>query len=223
MVVDGLSFRYADNEPYILDQCQFTIASGESVAIVGPSGCGKTTLAKLLLGLLVAESGSIKVDGLDIKTIGMTQYRDMIGCVMQDDILFSGSVADNICFFDEQPDFERMMAVAQVAQIHEDIMKMPMMYQTLVGDMGSSLSGGQIQRVLLARALYRQPRILILDESSSQLDIEREKLINQAIKTMGVTRIIIAHRPETIKTADRVLTLMAGQVESTQPSAFEAL
>ncbi len=210
--VSGLSFQYAPNEPKIIQDCGFTIASGESVVLVGPSGCGKTTLVKLLLGLLKPNTGSISVDGVDIKTMGMARYRNMIGCVMQDDILFSGSIADNICFFDEIPDLDNMVAAAKVAQIHTDIVAMPMMYQTLVGDMGSSLSGGQIQRVLLARALYRKPKILVLDESSSQLDVAREKLINQGIKDLAVTRILIAHRPETINTADRILRLANGRV-----------
>ncbi len=219
--VKGLSFQYAPNEPMLIKDCDFTIAAGESVALVAPSGCGKTTLVKLLLGLLKPNTGTISVDDVDITSIGMTKYRNMIGCVMQDDILFSGSIAENICFFDETPNLEHMIEAAQVAQIHDDIMAMPMVYQTLVGDMGSSLSGGQIQRVLLARALYRKPKILILDESSSQLDVAREKLINQAIKNLSVTRIIIAHRPETINTADRILRLAQGKVTSNTIAIIE--
>lgn len=212
IAVTDLSFQYAPNEPMLLEGCAFEVAAGESVAIVGPSGSGKTTLAKLLLGLLTPQSGTILIGGVDVKSMGMVAYRDMIGCVMQDDMLFSGSIAENISFFDETPDFDNIAAAAIAAQIHEDVMAMPMMYQTLVGDMGSSLSGGQIQRVLLARALYRKPKILILDESSSQLDIAKEALINQAIKEMAVTRIIIAHRLETIQIADRRLSLVGGKL-----------
>lgn len=152
------------------------------------------------------------MDGKDIKDIGMYQYRECIGCVMQDDTLFAGSIAENIHFFSENIDQDLVISVAKIAQIHHDIMKMPMGYQSLVGDMGSSLSGGQIQRVLLARALYRQPSILVLDEASSNLDVEKERLVNIAIKEMAVTRIIIAHRPETIRSADRVIMLNNGKV-----------
>lgn len=218
--VTDLCFRYSETEPWILDNCSFEIAPGESVAIVGGSGQGKTTLAKLMLGLLKPEQGVIEVSGADIRKQGMQAHRERIGCVMQDDILFAGSVADNISFFDASPDQQRVERAAAQAQIHQDIIGMAMGYQTLVGDMGSSLSGGQIQRVLLARALYRQPDILILDEASSHLDIEREKLINHAIKQMDVTRIIIAHRPETIRSADRVIVIEQGKASSLDAETF---
>ncbi|QNU43472.1 peptidase domain-containing ABC transporter [Mixta calida] len=210
LTIKNLCFRYGETEPYVIQNCNISIAAGESVAIIGPSGQGKTTLAKLMMGLLKAESGSIEIDGIDIKKLGMRHYRDRIGCVMQDDILFAGSIADNICFFDAMPDQEQIENVARMAQIHDDITAMPMGYHSLVGDMGSSLSGGQIQRVLLARALYRKPDLLILDEASSHLDVERERSINAEIRNMPVTRIIIAHRPETILSADRIILLHKG-------------
>lgn len=211
MTVRGLKFRYSETEPWVLDNCSFILKPGESVAIVGPSGQGKTTLAKLLLGLLKPQEGTIEVDGIDIRKQGMRSHRERIGCVMQDDILFAGSIADNISFFDSKPDQQRIEQAARLAQIHDDIMVMPMGYQSLVGDMGSSLSGGQNQRVLLARALYRQPDILVLDEASSHLDVQRERLINQAIQQMPITRVIIAHRPETIRSADRIICLANGK------------
>lgn len=211
MTVKGLKFRYSETEPWVLDNCSFLLKPGESVAIVGPSGQGKTTLAKLLLGLLKPQEGTIEVDGIDIRKQGMRSHRERIGCVMQDDILFAGSIADNISFFDSKPDQQRIEQAARLAQIHDDIMVMPMGYQSLVGDMGSSLSGGQNQRVLLARALYRQPDILVLDEASSHLDVQRERLINQAIQQMPITRVIIAHRPETIRSADRIICLANGK------------
>lgn len=142
----------------------------------------------------------------------MKYYRGRIGSVMQDDILFAGSIMDNICFFDTTYDEARATEVAQIAQVHDDIIAMPMGYNSLVGDMGSSLSGGQIQRVLLARALYRQPQLLILDEATSHLDVERESAINNAIASMNVTRIIIAHRPETIMSTDRIIYLDKGEI-----------
>lgn len=208
--VRGLRFRYADTEPWVLDGCDFTVAPGESVALVGPSGQGKTTLAKVLLGLLAPQEGAVLVDGVDVRRFGLRHFRDRIGCVMQEDILFAGSIADNICFFDAQPDHARIEEAARLAQIHDDIARMPMAYQSLVGDMGSSLSGGQVQRVLLARAFYRRPAILVLDEATSHLDVARERRINEAIRAMRVTRILIAHRPETIRSADRVIRLQGG-------------
>jgi ATP-binding cassette subfamily B protein RaxB len=210
--VDGLSFRYAETEPWVLEDASFSITAGESVAVVGPSGQGKTTLVKLLLGLLEPETGRVALDGIDIRQGGLQRYRERIGCVMQDDILFAGSLNDNISFFDPTADLAEVERAARLAQIHEDIMAMPMGYQSLVGDMGSSLSGGQAQRVLLARALYRNPSILILDEASSHLDVERERLINEAVKAMAITRIIIAHRPETIASADRILVVNNGKI-----------
>jgi ATP-binding cassette subfamily B protein RaxB len=209
--VEGLSFRYGESEPWVLDDCSLSIRAGESIALVGPSGQGKTTMAKVILGLLTPEKGTVSVDGVDIRKLGLHAYRDRIGCVMQDDILFAGSIADNICFFDAEPDQARIEEAARLAQIHDDIAAMPMGYQSLVGDMGSSLSGGQRQRVLLARALYRKPAILVLDEATSHLDVEREMRINEAIGHMQITRIIIAHRPETIRSADRVVVLDHGK------------
>ncbi|KIC84826.1 peptidase domain-containing ABC transporter [Pantoea agglomerans] len=205
--ISQLAFRYSETEEDIFSGFNLSIEAGQSIAIVGPSGQGKTTLAKLLLGLLKPDCGTICINGVDHTKLGMIHYRDMIGSVMQSDILFAGSIMDNIGFFDANLDRKRVERVARVAQIHNDIMAMPMGYNSMVGDMGSSLSGGQIQRVILARALYRNPRILILDEATSHLDVARESAINDAIKHMSVTRIIIAHRPETILSADRIIQI----------------
>ncbi|WP_407351847.1 peptidase domain-containing ABC transporter [Luteimonas sp. R10] len=228
--VEGVGFRYAEDDPWVLRDCTFDIEPGECVAIVGPSGCGKTTLAKLLLGLMHPAEGSIRIDGIDIERYGLARYRDHFGAVMQEDTLFAGSIADNIAFFDAEASAERIEAAAHAAQIHEDIMAMPMGYESLVGDMGSSLSGGQKQRVLLARALYREPAILLLDEATSHLDVARERAINARISAMAITRIVIAHRPETIRSADRVIALNGGRIveadaregiEADEPSTAE--
>jgi len=205
-----IRFRYAPTEPWVVDGANLEIKAGESLAIVGPSGQGKTTMAKIILGLLHPEGGTITVGGMDITQTGLEHHRNRIGCVMQDDILFSGSISENICFFDNEPDHAKITRVARLAQIHSDIMKMPMNYQSLVGDMGSFLSGGQLQRILLARALYLEPQILVLDEATSHLDIYNEAQINNAIKQMKITRIIIAHRPETIRSADKIVLLNNG-------------
>jgi ATP-binding cassette subfamily B protein RaxB len=194
----NVSFRYAEGEPWILKDCNLRIEAGESIAIVGPSGCGKSTLAKIVLGLLQPTEGEVRFGGIDIHKLGLDSYRQWIGAVMQDDQLFAGSVADNISFFDSETTPVRVEAAAQQAAIHEDIAAMPMGYQSLVGDMGSSLSGGQKQRVILARALYRRPKLLVLDEATSHLDIDHEKHVNAAVNRLKITRVVIAHRPETI-------------------------
>lgn len=210
--VRELSFRYASNEPLLFHSLSLEVKAGENIAIIGPSGCGKTTLLKLLLGLLSAESGKIEVDGVDIKQLGLRNYRSQIAAVMQDDQLLSGTLAENISFFDPEASLEQIYTAAQLAGIHQDILAMPMGYNSLVGDMGSSLSGGQKQRLLLARALYRQPKILFLDEATSHLDVQLEHYVNQAVQQLKMTRIIIAHRPETILSAERILLLQQGQL-----------
>jgi len=210
--VRNLSFRYADAEPFVLQKCSFVIAAGESVAIIGASGCGKTTLLKVMLGLLEPTDGTIWVGGIGIHKLGLTQYRSLVGTVMQDDQLFAGSIADNISFFDPQADHAWVEQCAKLASIDVEIVAMPMSYNTLIGDMGTALSGGQKQRILLARALYKKPTILFLDEATSHLDLAREHTVNAAIKELPLTRIIIAHRPETIRSVQRVIVLDGGTI-----------
>jgi ATP-binding cassette subfamily B protein RaxB len=209
----NVSFRYADSEPWILRDCSLKIEAGSSLAIVGPSGCGKTTLAKIILGLLEPIEGEVLVGGMKVRKLGLKAYRRMIAAVMQDDRLFAGSVADNIAFFDPDATMPRIEQAARLAVIHDDIIKMPMGYRSLVGDMGSALSGGQQQRVILARALYHNPQILVLDEATSHLDPAREQHISAAIGNLAITRIIIAHRAETIARADRICLLTNGQLK----------
>jgi ATP-binding cassette subfamily B protein RaxB len=204
----GLSFGY-EGEPPLFEGLDLRIEPGESVAIVGPSGCGKTTLVKLMLGLLQPTAGRIEVGGVALEEIGLARYRAAVAGVMQEDALFAGSIADNISFFDTEPDLARVQACARQAAVHGDIVAMPMRYETPVGDMGTTLSGGQKQRLLLARALYRRPRILFLDEATSHLDVARERSVNDAVSALQLTRIIVAHRPETIASADRVVDLGA--------------
>ena len=210
--VRSLAFRYSDTEPFVLKDCSFVIEPGESVAIVGPSGGGKTTLVKLMLGLLAPTDGQVLVGGVDIQKLGVDAYRRFVGTVMQDDPLFAGSIADNVCFFDPAPSHEAIERCTRLAAVHDDIAAMPMGYHTLIGDMGAALSGGQRQRILLARALYKQPRILFLDEATSALDVQRERQVNEAIRGLNLTRILIAHRPETIASAGRVIVLQGGRV-----------
>src|ERR1700716_4120123 len=212
----NVCFRYAEAEPLILNNVNLCVAPGQFVTIMGPSGCGKTTLVKIMLGLLEPTGGEVLIDGLPLGQIGPRVYREQIGAVMQEDQLLSGSIADNICFFDPTFDHERMMGCAQLAGVHDEIMAMPMSYNSLIGDMGSSLSGGQKQRLLLARALYRQPRILFLDEGTAHLDVENERKINRSLIELKMTRVSVAHRPDISAGADRIIRL-AKTVESDIP------
>lgn len=203
----NVRFRYSEGEPWIIDGLSLTIDSGDSVALAGPSGCGKTTLIKLMLGLLEPEEGEVLIGGIPLARLGLRRYRELVGTVMQSDRLFAGSLADNITFFDAVPDHTRLAACAKAACIHDTILKMPMGYHTLVGDMGNALSGGQVQRVLLARALYKRPRVLFLDEATSHLDAALEREISACVARLGLTRIIVAHRPETVRSCNRVIDL----------------
>jgi ATP-binding cassette, subfamily B, bacterial CvaB/MchF/RaxB len=208
----GVKFRYGDAEPWVLNGIDLEIPAGENVALAGASGCGKTTLCKILVGLLDPVEGEVLIGGIPLRQLGLRTYRQMIGTVMQDDVLLSGSLLENISFFDTSVDLDRVQQCAQMAAIHEEIIAMPMGYQTLVGEMGSSLSGGQKQRVLLARALYKLPMILALDEATSALDLANERKVNQALSELRLTRISVAHRPDTIRAARRVVTLSGGVV-----------
>jgi len=208
----GVTFRYAEGEPDVLRGVNLRIEAGESVAIVGPSGCGKTTLLKVMLGLHAPSSGEVLVGGVPLAQLGQRAWRDRVGVVMQDEPLFSGSIADNICFFSPEPDVAWLERCARVAAVHDEIEAMPMAYNTLIGDMGAALSGGQKQRILLARALYKRPRILLLDEATSSLDVDRERVVNHAVRQLALTRVIVAHRPETIASAGRVIALHDGRV-----------
>ena len=220
--VRKLAFRYAEGEPFIFENINFHISPGEHVAISGPSGCGKTTLLKILIGLIQPTAGDVLVDGLPLSTLGPQAFRSQIGVVMQDDQLLSGSIADNICCFDEASDLRHMQECAVLAGIHEEIMRMPMAYNSLIGDMGSALSGGQKQRILLARALYRRPRILFIDEGTSHLDVRLEEQVSAAVQGLGVTRVSVAHRPQTLASADRVLQFSEGTMHATAPLARHA-
>jgi ATP-binding cassette subfamily B protein RaxB len=207
-----VSFRYGEGEPWVLRNCSLIVSPGDSLAVVGPSGAGKSTLLKILLGILPPNEGEVLLGGVPVTQLGLTNVRRLIGTVMQEDVLLTGTVADNIAFFDVEADQSRVEACAKLAQLHAEIVKMPMGYHTLVGDLGAGLSGGQKQRVLLARALYKQPSILALDEATSHLDVANERAVTAALAQMRLTRIVIAHRPETIAGAKRVLQLREGKV-----------
>jgi ATP-binding cassette, subfamily B, bacterial HlyB/CyaB len=211
----GVYFRYSGEEtPYVLENINLSIKPGEVVAIVGRSGSGKTTLAKLLVGFYPPTEGSLTVDGYDIGVVDKEYYRAQVGYVMQTNLLFSGTVAENIAGGSDEPDRRRIEEVAKKADAHGFISKMPLGYQQVVGERGVGLSGGQIQRLCIARALYRNPRLLVLDEATSALDSQSESNIIASMDEMlkGRTAVVIAHRLSTIMRADKILVLYEGKI-----------
>ncbi|MBJ2128635.1 peptidase domain-containing ABC transporter [Alteromonas sp. IB21] len=206
---NSLGYRYSASNEWVFRHINLSVECGDIVAIIGDSGCGKSTLFKCLMGLYPLSEGSVNYANVK---------RPVIASVLQEDTCLSGTIAQNICCFEHAADFKKMVHVAHLACIHEDIMKMPMQYHSLVGDMGSSLSGGQKQRLLLARALYQNPDILFLDEASSHLDMANEAQINHHLKSLNMTRIIVAHRPQSIAMADKVYRLANGNLHPCSPA-----
>jgi ATP-binding cassette, subfamily B, bacterial CvaB/MchF/RaxB len=216
--VRDASFRYGAADQLVLQDVNLDVKPGEFIAITGPSGGGKTTLLKLLVGLHRPSSGTIELDGHPADPELWRAWRSHVGIVAQDDRLLSGTIADNIAFFDPDLDMAKVQSAARLAQVHDDIMRMPMQYLGLVGDMGSTLSGGQRQRVLLARALYRNPRVLFLDEGTANLDEHTENAIADLIERMNITRVVVAHRPALLQRAHRVLLVKDRELrESDRP------
>jgi ATP-binding cassette subfamily B protein RaxB len=207
----NVHFAYGPHDPLVLAGVDLTIAPGDHIAITGPSGGGKTTLAKLILGLMDPVEGEVLIDGTPLPQFGRRAFRQHVTAVLQDDVLYAGSIADNVASF-EEVEMDRLDACLSAAAILDDVMAMPMRHHTMVGDMGSTLSGGQRQRILLARALYREPDVLLLDEGTAHLDLAHEALVSRAISGLGITRIVIAHRPETIAAASRVVRLEQGKL-----------
>lgn len=207
-----LSFRYGSTDALVLDNVDLDIPVGAFVAVIGPSGGGKTTLLKLLLGLYPPTSGEILLDGRPATPAMWRRWRADVGVVAQDDLLLSGTIADNIAFFDPDIEMSRVQEAAGAAKVHEDIARMPMQYLSLVGDMGAALSSGQRQRILLARALYRRPKILILDEGTANLDPLTEAQIVELVASMPITRIVVAHRPALVNAADTAYWVANGKI-----------
>lgn len=223
--INDLRYRYSQDSNWVVDGVSLHVRAGEFIAINGQSGGGKSTLIRLLIGLLAPEEGEIRIDGRILDRSSIEAYRADIAVVMQDDELFSGTIFDNISGFDPDVDIERVRAAAEMADIALDIDRMSTGYFSFIGDMGSALSGGQRQRILLARALYRQPRILFLDEGTANLDPERESNIVNALRGLGITTVCVAHRSRTLEAADKVYEMRGGRLiphgQAEKKEAFE--
>ena len=212
---ENVYFRYGDSEtPYVLKNISFELNPGQMVAVVGLSGSGKTTLAKLLVGFYPPTEGRILVDGYDLVALDLAYFRAQVGYVMQSNLLFSGTISENIAAGDENPDRRHVIEVAKMADAHGFISNLPLGYEQIVGERGMGLSGGQIQRLCIARALYRNPRMLIFDEATSALDTQSESNILDQMHTIleGRTALVIAHRLSTIMQADHILVLYDGSI-----------
>lgn len=218
---DGVSFRYAPESAEVLHEVSLRIAPGEVVALVGPSGAGKTTVASLLPRFWDRTSGRITLDGIDIRDLALDDLRGAIGIVPQEPALFSGSIRDNIAFARGEASDVEIEAAARAAHAHEFIERLPEGYATRVGERGVKLSGGQRQRIALARVFLRDPALVILDEATSSLDTESERLVEAAMADLlrGRSTLIIAHRMSTVQRADRVVVLSSGRVIEEGPPA----
>lgn len=208
----NVSFQYDPNSPPVLHDISLHIRSGQKIALVGRTGSGKSTLGKLLIGLITPTSGEILFDGIALQRLNYQEVRRQFGVVLQDAFIFSGSVRENISFNDPQMEMSHIVKAAQAAAIHEDIAKMPMKYETLLSEGGSVFSGGQRQRLALARALAHHPALLLLDEATSALDVMTERAVEQNVQRLSCTQIVIAHRLSTIRNADVILVLDQGRI-----------
>ena len=210
--LSGAGFRYGEREPWILRNVDLDVAAGEFIALVGLSGGGKTTLAKLLIGQSPPVEGSVRLAGRPLEGPWLRRYRNSVGCVLQDDALFAGSLAANITLFDATLDGERFERACRLARIDELIAALPMGVETPVGDMGAALSGGQVQRLLLARALYRIPNFLFLDEGTAHLDPASRSEIQETVAALECTRVVATHDPAFAALADRIYEVRGGSV-----------
>jgi subfamily B ATP-binding cassette protein MsbA len=217
----GLSFKYGDE--WVLRNLQLRIPKGSMVALVGPSGSGKSTLADLIPRFIDPQQGAVLVDGQDVRQLKIKELRALMGIVTQESILFNDTIAANIAFGMEQPNRDRIIEAARVANAHEFIMALENGYDTVIGDRGARLSGGQRQRLSIARAVFKNPPILILDEATSALDTESEKLVQEALAHLmeNRTSIVVAHRLSTIQHADLIVVLEKGEI--TELGTHEAL
>jgi ATP-binding cassette subfamily B protein/subfamily B ATP-binding cassette protein MsbA len=209
-----VSFRYPGSRDFVLRDIDLHVRAGEMIALVGRSGAGKTTLTNLVARFYDPTEGSVELDGMDLRSINVESFRRILGIVEQDVFLFDGTVAENIGYAVRETTLEEVERAARAANAHEFIVALDQGYDTIIGERGVRLSGGQRQRIAIARALLADPRILILDEATSNLDSESERLIQQSLVTLmrGRTSFVIAHRLSTITHADRIVVLEDGQI-----------
>jgi ATP-binding cassette subfamily B protein len=210
--IDHLNFRYNTQLPNVLTDISLAVEPGQKIAIVGQTGSGKSTLGKLLLGLYQPTSGEILYDDISLQKMNYQAVREQFGIVIQESGIFNGSIRQNIAFAHIDATMEQITQAAKSACIHEDITAMPMLYETFVSEGGNALSGGQRQRLALARALVHNPRILLMDEATSSLDVVTERKVEQNLKQLACTQIIIAHRLSTVRNADMIIVLDKGRI-----------
>ena len=212
--IRNASFHYPGSTTDVLKNVDFEVQPGQMVALVGPSGAGKTTLCNLVARFFDPSEGSIELDGTDLRDIKLDSYRSLLGVVEQDVFLFDGTIAENVAYAERSATLEEIRRAARIANAHEFIEQFEQGYETIIGERGVKLSGGQRQRLAIARAVLADPRILILDEATSNLDTESERLIQQSLGRLmqGRTSFVIAHRLSTIAHADRIVVLEAGRV-----------
>jgi ABC-type bacteriocin/lantibiotic exporter with double-glycine peptidase domain len=213
--VRNVSFRYDANAPWVLRNISLRIDPGQKVALVGPTGSGKSTLAMLLLGLYSPTMGEISYDGIPLGHLVYGTVRSQFGVVLQESSVFSGTIRQNIAFNDPELPLESITKAARLAAIHDEIMAMPMAYETLISENGTGLSGGQRQRLCIARALAGSPAILLLDEATSHVDSVTEEAINRNLSRLECTRVVIAHRLSTVRDADLIVVLRGGAIVET--------
>jgi ABC-type bacteriocin/lantibiotic exporter with double-glycine peptidase domain len=218
---NNVTFRYTEDMPYVLDNLSLKIQPGQYVAVVGQTGCGKSTLMRIILGFETPIKGAVYFDGRDIRSLELKSLRKKIGTVMQDGKLFTGDIYSNIVISAPHLTMDDAWEAAELAGIADDIRDMPMGMHTLLSEGGGGISGGQRQRLMIARAIVSKPKILLFDEATSALDNVSQKKVSESLAKLKCTRIVIAHRISTIQECDRIIVLDQGQI--VEDGTFEEL